>query len=136
MNELGREASTYFVGCFAFRRAALVNAHYRYPATEELLPFLRDKLLSTKFNGRLFRGPGASILALVKSSSGAEALERELDGIAAGGWEERLQQKRRASKLPVGVRGKVIALSAGVPAALQEIDSFLNLHQAESASGG
>jgi diguanylate cyclase (GGDEF)-like protein len=136
MVELSREGSEYFVGCFGFRRAALVNAHYRYPATEELLPFLRDKLRTTRFNGQLFRGPGASILALVASPGGAEGLEKDLKTVTGLGWEEHLQQKRRASKLPVAVIGKVLPLSVGVPAALRQIATFLTVNQSADCAAG
>jgi diguanylate cyclase (GGDEF)-like protein len=129
MNGIRENVARYYVGCFAFRRAALVNAHYRYPATDELLPFLRDKILSSKFNGRLFRGPGASIVALVESPNGIAPLEFEIRGIAVTGWEENLQQKRRASKLPVAVRGLVLPLKAGVPEVLHQISVFLHAIQ-------
>jgi diguanylate cyclase (GGDEF)-like protein len=136
MLALSQEDSQYFVGCFGFRRAAMVNAHYRYPATEELLPFLRDRLRTTRFNGQLFRGPGASILVLVASPEGAEVLEKDLKTVTGLGWEEHLQQKRRASKLPVAVIGKVLPLRAGVPATLQQIATFLTVNQSADCAAG
>jgi diguanylate cyclase (GGDEF)-like protein len=129
MSRIRDNASQYFVGCFAFRRAAMVNVHYHYPATDELLPYLRDRLISSKFNGRMFRGPGASIVVLVESPGGISHLDAEVSRIAVTGWEQHLQQKRRESKLPVAVRGLVLALKSGVPQVLVEISAFLNANQ-------
>jgi diguanylate cyclase (GGDEF)-like protein len=129
MKGIRENAARYYIGCFAFRRAGLINAHYRYLATDELLPFLRDRILASKFNGRLFRGPGASVVALVECANGIAPLELEVRGIAGTGWEENLQQKRRASKLPVAVRGLVLPLKDGVPEVLHQISIFLHANQ-------
>ncbi len=72
------DRANWFLGCFAIRSAARVNNHYGFPATDTVLPFLRDELIKSKFGDCLFRGRGSSLLALVISPGGPEGLETDL----------------------------------------------------------
>jgi diguanylate cyclase len=126
--KLDGDLSSWFLGCFAIRSAAKVNNHYGFPATDSVLPFLRDELRNSKFAGTLFRGRGASILALVKSPAGLDDLEQEVRRICAIGLEKNLKQKRRASILPVAVGGKVFPVAA--KNAVQQANAFIDLQRA------
>jgi diguanylate cyclase (GGDEF)-like protein len=125
---IGEDLSQWFMACFAIRSAAKVNNHYGFPATDMLLPFLRDEISHSKIGGNLFRGRGASILALVKSPTGAEPLEEELSRICAVGLEKHLKQKRRASILPIPIGAKLVCLAS--EKAMTQINAFIDQHRA------
>jgi diguanylate cyclase len=118
----------WFLGCFAIRSAARVNNHYGFPATDTVLPFLREELARSKFGSLLFRGCGSSLVALVKFPNGAGVLEAELNRICNIGLEKHLNQKRRASILPIAVGGKLFP--APDPDSLRQVNSFIDLQRA------
>ena len=118
----------WFVACFALRSAARVNNHYGFPATDAVLPFLRDDLRQSKFGDKLFRGRGATLLALVQLPEGASILEEELRRICHIGLERHLKQKRRASILPIAVGGKLFC--AQDPDCLKQVNAFIDLQRA------
>lgn len=122
------DLSSWFLACFAIRSAAKVNNHYGFPATDTVLPFLRDEISQSKIGGNLFRGRGASIVALVQSPGGADLLEEELSRICSIGLERHLKQKRRASILPIPVGAKLVCVASNQ--ALQQINAFIDLHRA------
>ena len=126
------DLSGWFLGCLAIRFAARVNSHYGFPATEALLPFLRDAIPASKFGAKLFRGRGASILILMKSPAGREALEAELRRICATGLEKNLKLKRRASVLPVPVVAKTLPVAS--QDLFPELDRFIDLHSTAETS--
>jgi diguanylate cyclase (GGDEF)-like protein len=129
---LGSDRGEWFLGCFAIRSAARVNNHYGFPATDTVLPFLRDDLSGSKFGPALFRGRGSCILALVKLPGGQDVLEAELRRLCRIGLERHLQQKRRASILPIALGGKLF--SAADQECLSQVNSFIELQRAgESA---
>jgi diguanylate cyclase (GGDEF)-like protein len=119
----------WFLACFAIRSAARVNNHYGFPATDTVLPFLRDDLQQSRFGSNLFRGRGATLLALVHLPDGAAgSLEEELRRICNTGLEKHLKQKRRASILPIAVGGKVFASLERD--CLREINAFIEQQRA------
>ncbi len=128
IHALKGDLSSWFLACFAIRSAAKVNNHYGFPATDTVLPFLRDEISQSKIGGNLFRGRGASIIALVQSPAGAEPLEEELSRICAIGLEKHLKQKRRASILPIPVGAKLVCAASNQ--AFQQINAFIDLHRA------
>jgi hypothetical protein len=123
------DPTSWSLGCFVIRAATKVDNHYGFPATEEVLPFLRDTLRASKFGSTLFRGPGASILALVKHSARPEELEQEIRRISMIGLEKNLKRSRRTSILPIAVRGKLIPVSGG--SVTREVEQFINMHSAD-----
>jgi diguanylate cyclase len=122
------DRANWFLGCFAIRSAARVNNHYGFPATDTVLPFLRDVLAKSEFGPRLFRGRGASLLALVNSPAGPKSLETELRIICNVGLEKFLAQKRRASVLPIAVGGKLYPEPNRDT--LQQVTAFLDFQRA------
>lgn len=131
--QLGAGLSSWYLGCFAIRSAAKVNNHYGFPATDTVLPFLRDEIGASTFAGKLFRGRGASILALVRSPSGIEGLEKEIRRICAVGLEKNLKLKRRASILPIAVGGKVFPVAANN--AILQANAFIDSQRAAEQPG-
>jgi hypothetical protein len=93
-----------------------------------VLPFLRDELSKSRFGPVLYRGRGASLLALVKIPAGPELLETELRRICNIGLEKFLHQKRRASILPIAVGGKLF--SAPNLESLQQVSAFVDQQRA------
>jgi diguanylate cyclase len=128
INRIVSERDDWFLACFAIRSAARVNNHYGFPATDAVLPFLRDELAKSRFGDRLFRGRGATLLALVKLPGGAGALELEIRRICSIGLEKYLKQKRRASVLPIAVGGKLFP--APTNDTLAQVAAFASLQRA------
>ena len=128
LSALEGERTHWFLGCFAVRSAARVNNHYGFPATDTVLPFLRDVLAKSKFGPGIFRGRGASLLVLVNAPASQEILETELRLICNVGLEKFLAQKRRASILPIAVGGKLFA--APNQATLQQVSAFIDFQRA------
>lgn len=128
ISRLDGDRGHWFLGCFAIRSAARVNNHYGFPATDAVLPFLREELKKSKFGSALFRGRGSSILALVKCPGGADILEAELRRICNIGLEKYLTQRRRASILPIAVGGKLF--SRPNQDTLQQVNLFIEQQRA------
>jgi GGDEF domain-containing protein len=118
----------WFLACFAIRSAARVNNHYGFPATDTVLPFLRDEIRKSTFGKDLFRGRGSSLLALVQYAGDAGTLEVEMRRICNIGLEKHLTQKRRASILPIAVGAKLFpALKQD---SLQQVNAFIDQQRA------
>jgi diguanylate cyclase (GGDEF)-like protein len=132
LGNLQGDSANWFLGCFAIRSAARVNNHYGFPATDMVLPFLRDELIKSKFGECLFRGRGSSLLALVSSPGGLEGLETDLRKICNTGLEKFIEQKRRASVLPIAVGGKLFA--APNLDTLQQTNAFVDFQRADDQS--
>jgi diguanylate cyclase len=128
LENLEGDRANWFLGCFAIRSAARVNNHYGFPAADTVLPFLRDELIKSKFGECLFRGRGSSLLALVSSPAGQEGLQTDLRKICNIGLEKFLEQKRRASVLPIAVGGKLFA--APSLDTLQQASAFVDFQRA------
>jgi diguanylate cyclase (GGDEF)-like protein len=128
LENLEGDRANWFLGCFAIRSAARVNNHYGFPATDTVLPFLRDELIQSKFGQFLFRGRGSTLLALVNAPGESEVLETELRRICKIGLEKFLQQKRRASVLPIAVGAKLFA--SPDQDTLQRLSEFVDFQRA------
>ncbi len=126
--EIGSDRSSWYLGCFAIAAAAKIDNHYGYSATDVLLPVLRDEILNSKFAGKLFRGRGASIIALVNQPGGASALGEDLNRISSLALEKRLKHKRRASIMPVEVAAALVPLDSAD--AVKQVHEFVDKNRA------
>ncbi len=133
IQQRGSELGLWSVACFAIRHPAAIDSHYGYPATEQVLPFLRDEIRATNLGKLLFRGRGTSLFALVRTEEVNVEFEREVRRIAAIGFEKVLQQKRRQSVRSIAACGSVVPLDLrrGMSGAMQDLDRFMNLHKAD-----
>ncbi len=127
LKQIKGDRSQWFLGCFAIRFAAKVNNHYGFPATDAVLPFFQEDLKNSGFGPAIFRGRGASLIALVRKPDGSAELEQEVRRLCSVGLEKYLKQKRRASLLPIAVGGKLIP--AAQEDAMGEINAFIDHHR-------